>query len=121
VNPTRLDHVALFSRDPEETAAEYGSFGFEPAAPGRSGCPRVAVGGAWIEFHPGEPGDPARPLLNHIAVLVDSADQQLAAARDLGIEVDDIVDAANTYAVFLRGPEHVRIEYVEHKPTFSLR
>src|SRR5919204_430213 len=23
-------------------------------------------------------------------------------------------------AVFLRGPEHVRVEYVEHKPTFSL-
>ncbi|HEY2073374.1 MAG TPA: VOC family protein [Gaiellaceae bacterium] len=115
-----LDHVALFSRDPEATAAEYASYGFEAAAPGPSGCPRVEVGGAWIEFHPGEPGTPEKPLLNHIAVLVDSADEHIAAANDLGIEIDDIKDAPNTYAVFLRGPEGVRIEYVEHKPTFSL-
>ncbi|HEY8029587.1 MAG TPA: VOC family protein [Gaiellaceae bacterium] len=115
-----LDHVALFSRDPEATAAEYGSYGFRPAAPGPSGAPRVEVGGAWIEFHAGEPGTPERPLLNHIAVLVDSAEEHIAAANDLGIEIDDIKDAPNTYAVFLRGPEGVRIEYVEHKPTFSL-
>jgi catechol 2,3-dioxygenase-like lactoylglutathione lyase family enzyme len=116
-----LDHVALYSADPEATAAEYASYGFEAAAPGLSGAPRVAVGGAWIEFHPGEPGDPAKPLLNHLAVLVESAEEHIAAANDLGIEIDNVVDAANTYAVFLRGPEHVRIEYVEHKPTFSLR
>jgi catechol 2,3-dioxygenase-like lactoylglutathione lyase family enzyme len=115
-----LDHVALFSADPEATAAEYASFGFEAAEPGSSGCPRVGVGGAWIEFHPGEPGVPEKPLLNHIAVLVDSADEHIAAANDLGIEIDDVKDAPNTYAVFLRGPEGVRIEYVEHKPTFSL-
>ena len=115
-----LDHVALFSSDPEATAAEYASFGFEAAEPGPSGCPRVEVGGAWIEFHPGEPGLPEKPLLNHLAVLVDSAEEHIAAANDLGIEIDDIKDAPNTYAVFLRGPEGVRIEYVEHKPTFSL-
>ncbi|MGH2972790.1 MAG: VOC family protein [Gaiellaceae bacterium] len=115
-----LDHVALFSHDPEATAAEYGSYGFEAAAPGPSGCPRVEVGGAWIEFYPGERGLPEMPLLNHLAVLVDSADEHIAAANDLGIEIDDIKDAPNTYAVFLRGPEGVRIEYVEHKPTFSL-
>ena len=115
-----LDHVALFSHDPEATAAEYASYGFDAAAPGPSGCPRVEVGGAFIEFHPGEPGAPDKPLLNHIAVLVDSADEHIAAANDLGIEIDDIKDAPNTYAVFLRGPEGVRIEYVEHKPTFSL-
>ena len=116
-----LDHVALLSRNPEETAAEYGSLGFASAPPGASGAPRVEVGGAFIEFHPGEPGAPERPLLNHLAVLVDSADEHIAAANDLGVEIDNVVDAPNTYAVFLRGPEHVRIEYVEHKPTFSLR
>jgi catechol 2,3-dioxygenase-like lactoylglutathione lyase family enzyme len=115
-----LDHVALYSADPARTASKYEAYGFEPAEPGPSGVPRVAVGGAWIEFHPGDPGDPERPLLNHLAVLVDSADEAIAAAKDGGIEVDDVVDAPNTYAVFLRGPEHVRIEYVEHKPTFSL-
>src|SRR3954471_10375725 len=32
-----LDHVALLSASPEETAGEYGSLGFAPAAPGPSG------------------------------------------------------------------------------------
>ena len=41
-------------------------------------------------------------------------------AEELGVEIDDVVDAPNTYAVFVWGPEHVRVEYVEHKPTFSL-
>ena len=115
-----LDHVALRSKSPEETAGEYASLGFASAAPGSSGAPRVEVGGAFVEFHPGEPGAPDRPLLNHLAVLVDSADEHIAAANDLGVEVDNVVDAANTYAVFLWGPERVRVEYVEHKPTFSL-
>jgi catechol 2,3-dioxygenase-like lactoylglutathione lyase family enzyme len=115
-----LDHVALFSSDPEATAAEYASLGFAGAAPGPSGAPRVEVGGAFVEFHPGDPGSPERPLLNHLAVLVESADEHIAAANDLGVEIDDVVDAPNTYAVFLWGPERVRIEYVEHKPTFSL-
>jgi len=115
-----LDHVALYSRTPRDTAERYGTLGFEAAAPGASGAPRVEVGGAWVEFHDGEPGEPERPLLNHLAVLVDSADEHIAAANDLGVEIDDVVDAANTLAVFVWGPEHVRIEYVEHKPTFSL-
>jgi len=115
-----LDHVALRSADPQAIASEYGSLGFGAAAPGRSGCPRAEVGGAWIEFQPGEPGAPERPLLNHLAVLVESAEEHIAAARDLGVEIDNVVDAANTLAVFVWGPERVRIEYVEHKPTFSL-
>src|SRR3989441_6741025 len=53
-----LDHVALFSKSPEETAGEYGSLGFGPAPPGASGAPRVEVGGAYVEFHPGDPGAP---------------------------------------------------------------
>jgi len=116
-----LDHVALFSAHPEAALAAYVSLGFDPAPVGPSGFPRVEVGGAWVEFHPGEPGNPERPLLNHIAVLVDSAEEHIAAANDLGVAIDNVVDAPNTYAVFVRGPENVRIEYVEHKPTFSLR
>ncbi len=116
-----LDHVALRSADAQATASEYASLGFAAAAPGPAGYPRVEVGGAWVEFHPGEPGAPVRPLLNHVAVLVDSVEEHIEAAHDLGVEVEDVVDAPNTLAVFLRGPEHVRIEYVEHKPTFSLR
>jgi catechol 2,3-dioxygenase-like lactoylglutathione lyase family enzyme len=110
-----FDHVALYSADPDATAAEYVRYGFEPA-----GERRVEVGGAFVEFHPGHPGEPERPLLNHLAVLVESADEHIAEAKDAGIEVESVVDAANTYAAFLWGPERVRIEYVEHKPTFSL-
>jgi catechol 2,3-dioxygenase-like lactoylglutathione lyase family enzyme len=115
-----LDHVALLSADPDATAAEYESLGFSSVTPGASGSPRVEVGGAYVEFHPGNPGTPQRPLLNHIAVLVDSAEEHIAAANDLGVEIDDVVDAPNTLAVFVYGPERVRIEYVEHKPSFSL-
>jgi catechol 2,3-dioxygenase-like lactoylglutathione lyase family enzyme len=115
-----LDHVALFSRDPSATAEEYLRYGFNPAEPGAGGEPRVEVGGAYIEFHQGDPGDPERPLLNHLAVLVDSADEHRADAEELGIEVADFVDAANTLAVFVWLPERVKLEYVEHKPTFSL-
>ena len=115
-----LDHVALWSSSPEETAKAYEQLGFEQAAPGPSGMPRVEVGGAFVEFHEGEPGDPEKPLLNHLAVKVESAEEHIADARELGIEIADIVDAANTYAVFVWGPERVKVEYVEHKPSFSL-
>jgi catechol 2,3-dioxygenase-like lactoylglutathione lyase family enzyme len=111
-----LDHVALFSAQPDEKAEEYRALGFNP-----DGERRVEVGGAWVEFHEGDPGDPERPLLNHLAVLVDSADEHREEAERLGIEIADIVDAANTCAVFLWGPERVKIEYVEHKPTFALK
>ena len=111
-----LDHVALFSASPEETAKQYEQFGF--AAEDET---RVEVGGAFVEFHEGEPGDPERPLLNHLAVLVDSAEETLEDAKRAGMEVADVVDAPNTLAVFVWGPEHVKIEYVEQKPTFALK
>jgi catechol 2,3-dioxygenase-like lactoylglutathione lyase family enzyme len=107
-----LDHVALLSPDPERAAREWQRFGFAPA-----GERRVQVGGAFLELLDGDPGEPERPLLNHLGVLVDDA----AAAQDQGFEVADVVDAANTFAVFVSGPDRVKLEYVEHKPSFSLR
>jgi catechol 2,3-dioxygenase-like lactoylglutathione lyase family enzyme len=111
-----LDHVALFSAAPEETAKQYEQFGFAVEDERR-----VEVGGAFVDFHVGEPGDPKRPLLNHLAVLVDSAEETLEDAKRAGMEVADVVDAPNTLAVFVWGPEHVKIEYVEQKPTFALK
>jgi hypothetical protein len=78
------------------------------------------VGGAYLELIPGEPGEPERPLLNHIGVLVDSVDEHQAEAVELGVEIDDLVDAPNTLALFVWGPDRVKLEYVEHKPSFSL-
>ena len=115
-----LDHVALTSADPEATARAYETLGFVPAEPGPSGAPRVEVAGAWVEFHEGDPGAPERPLLHHLAVLVDSAADHRDEAEQVGVDVLDWVDAPNTLAVFLQGPDAVRVEYVEHKPTFSL-
>ena len=114
-----LDHVALVSADPEQTAKEYTELGFNRAEPS-DGHPRVEVGGAYVEFHRGDPGEPEKPLLNHVAVLVDEVDPVIAEAEKREI-VDNVVDAANTRAVFVWGPERVRIEYVEHKPGFALQ
>jgi hypothetical protein len=114
-----LDHVALYTADPEITAEAYLDYGFAPAPP-KDGVRRVEVGGAHVEFQEGDPGETERPLLNHLAVLVDSADDHKRDAEELGIEVERVVDAPNTYAIFLWGPDRVRIEYVEHKPSFSL-
>ena len=114
-----LDHVALVSADPEQTAKEYAELGFSPAEPS-DGHPRVEVGGAYVEFHRGDPGEPDKPLLNHVAVLVDEVDPVIAEAEKREI-VDNVVDAANTRAVCVWGPERVRIEYVEHKPGFALQ
>jgi catechol 2,3-dioxygenase-like lactoylglutathione lyase family enzyme len=114
-----LDHVALYTSSPDDTASRYVELGFEAAEPSEDGRPRVEVGGAFVEFHEGDPGDPDKPLLNHVAVLVDSADEHTEEAERLGI-VDRVVDAANTRAVFVWGPDRVRIEYVEHKPGFAL-
>jgi catechol 2,3-dioxygenase-like lactoylglutathione lyase family enzyme len=110
-----LDHVALRAQEPEAAAAEYVRLGFRPAGPGR-----VEVGGAFLELHEGDPDEPERPLLNHLGLLVDSAEQHRAEAEAAGLEIADFVDAANTIAVFVWGPERVKIEYVEHKPTFAL-
>jgi catechol 2,3-dioxygenase-like lactoylglutathione lyase family enzyme len=106
-----LDHVALLSADPEAAAGEWLRYGFEPAGPRR-----VAVGGAHLELVEADVREPERPLLNHLGVLVDQA----APAQELGVEVADVVDAPNTFAVFVWGPDRVKLEYVEHKASFSL-
>jgi catechol 2,3-dioxygenase-like lactoylglutathione lyase family enzyme len=107
-----LDHVVLRSQDPEAAAREWVRYGFEPA-----GSSRLAVGGAFLELVEGHVPETERPLLNHLGVLVDRA----APAQELGVEVADVVDAPNTFAVFVWGPDRVKLEYVEHKASFSLR
>jgi catechol 2,3-dioxygenase-like lactoylglutathione lyase family enzyme len=108
-----LDHVALLSPDPKATAREWLRYGFRAT----DDTARVEVGGAFLELVEGDPGEPEQPLLNHLGVLVDAA----APAQELGVEVADVVDAPNTFAVFVWGPDRVKLEYVEHKASFSLR
>jgi catechol 2,3-dioxygenase-like lactoylglutathione lyase family enzyme len=110
-----LDHLALYSSDPVAAARGWERLGFAPA-----GESRVEVGGAFLELVPGDPGLPERPLLNHVGVLVESVEEHRTDAEDLGVEIDDFVDAANTLALFVWGPDRVKLEYIEHKPSFSL-
>lgn len=110
-----LDHVALVSAHAEAASRGWQSLGFSPGEGGR-----LEVGGAYLDLLPGDPGHPARPLLNHIGVLVDSVEEHHAEAEELGVEIDDVIDAANTLALFVWGPDRVKLEYVEHKPSFSL-
>ena len=110
-----LDHVSLRTNDPEAAARGWKQLGFVPTDDGR-----LEVGGAYLELIPGNPGEPQRPLLNHIGVLVDSVHEHQAEAEELGVEIDDLVDAPNTLALFVWGPDRVKLEYIEHKPSFSL-
>ena len=109
-----LDHVVLRLPDREGALDELEAMGFER----REGT--LAVGDRELRIVDGDTADGERPLLNHIALLVDSADEVQRDAEERGVEIDDVKDAPNTLAVFLRGPSGVRIEYVEHKPGFAL-
>jgi catechol 2,3-dioxygenase-like lactoylglutathione lyase family enzyme len=109
-----LDHVVLRLPDREAALAGFEEMGFER----RNGA--LAVADRELRIVEGESADGERPLLNHIALLVDSAGDVQREAERRGVEVDDVKDAPNTFAVFLRGPAGVRIEYVEHKPGFAL-
>jgi catechol 2,3-dioxygenase-like lactoylglutathione lyase family enzyme len=109
-----LDHVWLRLPDPESALSGLAAMGFER----HNGT--LAVADREVRVVQGTSSDDGRPLLNHIALLVDSALEVQRDAEARGIEVDDVKDAPNTIAVFLRGPAGVRVEYVEHKPGFAL-
>ncbi|HKN94246.1 MAG TPA: VOC family protein [Thermoleophilaceae bacterium] len=110
-----IHHVTLRVPDPDESFKELLGYGFE-AKDGK-----LVVGNSYVELVPGGDGtEPERPLLNHIALLVDSAEEHIQEAKQRGLEIADIKDAENTYAVFIWGPDRVKLEYVEHKESFSL-
>jgi catechol 2,3-dioxygenase-like lactoylglutathione lyase family enzyme len=109
-----LDHVVLRVPEPERTAAALAGLGFEQRDGG------LSVADRHVRFERGDGVAPERPLLNHLALLVDSADAVKREAEQRGVEIAKVVDAANTIAVFVDGPDHIQVEYVEHKPGFSL-
>jgi len=109
-----LDHVVLSVPDPDGATVGFEDLGFERRNGG------LAVEDKELRLIGGGSGEPERPLLNHLALLVDSADEVQAEARKRGIEIAEIKDAENTLAVFVWGPDSVKVEYVEHKPGFSL-
>jgi catechol 2,3-dioxygenase-like lactoylglutathione lyase family enzyme len=110
-----LDHVVLRVPDPDTTAGQLAELGFE-----RNGNGRLTIADKDVRLERGDAANGERPLLNHIAVLVDSAGEVQDEAERRGLEIDKFVDAPNTLAVFLWGPDRIKLEYVEHKPGFSL-
>jgi catechol 2,3-dioxygenase-like lactoylglutathione lyase family enzyme len=109
-----LDHVVLRVPDPDRTASGLTGLGFAR----HNG--HLAVADRHVRLERADGGSPERPLLNHLALLVDSADEVKSAAERRGLEIAKVVDAANTLAVFVDGPDQIQVEYVEHKPGFSL-
>jgi catechol 2,3-dioxygenase-like lactoylglutathione lyase family enzyme len=109
-----LDHAVLGMADPDAAIAQFERLGFERYDGG------VRVADRRVRIEHGSRDDGGRPLLNHLALLVEDAHAVQRGAETRGLEIDDVKDAANTFAVFVRGPEGVRIEYVEHKPGFAL-
>jgi catechol 2,3-dioxygenase-like lactoylglutathione lyase family enzyme len=109
-----LNRVELRAPDPGSVAAWLGNLGFER----RDG--RLSVAGRAVTVSRGDHAESDRPLLNHLALLVDSVAAVREAAQSHGFEIEREVDAENTLAVFVRGPAGILVEYVEHKPGFSL-
>jgi catechol 2,3-dioxygenase-like lactoylglutathione lyase family enzyme len=111
-----LNHVRLQVPDPATAVEEFLQLGFEKG----DGAESVTAGDKTVYFVEGGDGPVDKPLLNHLALLVDSYQEHVDNAKERGLEYEE-VDAANTWAVFVTGPYGIRIEYVEHKPGFALK
>ncbi len=109
-----IDHVVLRVPQPEETFEAMAELGFRPDGD------KLTVAEKYLRLERGNAEEGERPLLNHLALLVDSAGACHAEAQRRGLAIADFVDAPNTLAVFVWGPDRVKLEYVEHKPGFSL-
>ena len=81
---------------------------------------RVRLGEAYVELHHGAPAPTERPLLNHLGLRVESVDDARWSIAELGLRVTREVDAENSRAVFVEGPDGVEVEFVEHKESFAL-
>jgi len=115
-----LSRISLITDDPATSAREWLRLGFGPAPKGQNGVPRVRLGAQHVELHAGTPDPTSRPLLNHLGLLVESLDDVRRSVESLGLDVSREVDAENSRALFLAGPDGVELEYIEHKPSFAL-
>ena len=111
-----LEGLVLRSGDPEASAREFVKLGFAPGEDATT----VKAGEYKVRLVDSASEDEAQGMLYHLGCLVDSAQDHRKEAEEQGFEIQDFVEGPNTLAVFVRGPEGVSVEYVEHKPTFSL-
>ncbi|MBA3637288.1 MAG: VOC family protein [Rubrobacteraceae bacterium] len=111
-----LGGFVLRSESPEASARTFVEMGFAPG----DDATTVEAGAYLIRLTGSAPDENGGGMLFHVGCLVDSAEDHRKQAEERGLEVQNFVDGPNTLAVFVRGPEGVSVEYVEHKPTFSL-
>jgi catechol 2,3-dioxygenase-like lactoylglutathione lyase family enzyme len=113
-----LEGFTLLSGSPERSARTFVEMGFAPA----DDATTVTAGEYLMRLDDTAPdgGKPDGGMLFHIGCLVESAENHRREAEERGLEVTDFVEGPNTLAAFVRGPEGVSVEYVEHKRTFSL-
>ena len=111
-----LAGLALRSGDPEGSARGFVQMGFASG----DDATTINAGEYRLRLVPGSSGEATQSMLYHLGCLVDSAEDHRRQAEERGLEIQDFVEGPNTVAVFVRGPEDVSVEYVEHKPTFSL-
>jgi catechol 2,3-dioxygenase-like lactoylglutathione lyase family enzyme len=111
-----LGGFVLRSGSPEVSARTFVEMGFAPG----DDATTVKAGEYSVGLTGSAPDANGGGMLFHVGCLVDSAEDHRKEAEERGLEVQDFVDGPNTLAVFVRGPEGVSVEYVEHKSTFSL-
>ena len=111
-----LEGFVLRSGSPEASAREFVKMGFEPG----EDATIVKAGEYTVRLVASTSDDETQGMLYHLGCLVDSAQSHRNEAEEQGFEIQDFVEGSNTLAVFVRGPEGVSVEYVEHKSTFSL-
>lgn len=111
-----LEGFVLRSGDPEASARGFLDMGFVPG----DDATTVMAGEYRLHLTTSAPETDGPGMLFHIGCLVDSAEDHRREAEEQGLEIQNFVEGPNTLAVFVRGPEDVSVEYVEHKPTFSL-
>jgi hypothetical protein len=115
-----VEYLAIVTPDPASSAKAWLEFGFTPAPKSGRGVPRVRLGSQRLELHTGTPEPTSRPLLNHLGLLVESLDEVRDSIDSMGVAVNREVDAENSRALFLDGPDGIELEYIEHKPSFAL-
>jgi len=111
-----LDGLVLRSGNPEGSAREFVKMGFAPG----DNATTVRAGEYRLRLVTSPLVGEGQGMLYHLGCLVDSAENHRMEAQQRGLVIQDFVEGPNTVAVFVRGPESVSVEYVEHKPTFSL-
>lgn len=103
-----LDHVILRVADPHETRTALAAFEYAP----RAGALDIADKRIRLEELPAWS---ERPLLDHIAIRVESIEQISAQARERGLEIDERLPG-ETLTLVLPGPEQIRLEFIVDRP-----